>query len=144
MARLSILDRFRPVGAPGPAGPLGVPATTEAPFEAELAPVFAALSGDLETCRRLVDDARQEADGIVAEARARATAVVAEARLAQAAARAEAAEGIGKAADEQDARTLEAARAAADRLQAAGTARLAGTAQLVVDRLLADHLASRP
>ena len=44
MARLSILDRFRPVGAPGAAGPVGVPAADDQGPAAEVAPVFAALA----------------------------------------------------------------------------------------------------
>ena len=53
MALLSILDRFRPVGAPGPAGPVGVPPTDDQGPAAELAPAVgrqrAALQYLLET-----------------------------------------------------------------------------------------------
>lgn len=142
MARLSILDRFRPVGAPGPAGPVGVPSVDEPGHAAELAPVFAALAPDVESCRRLVDEAQQQAEDTMAGARADAAAIVAHARLGEAAARADAAAAIEQAASAQDERTLAAARTAAAQLQASGAARITDTVRLVVDRLLADQLAS--
>src|SRR5450756_2853427 len=77
MARLSILDRFRPVGAPGPAGLAGVPAADEQGPAAELAPVFAALAADVESCHRLVEEARQEADGALVRAHEQAAAILA-------------------------------------------------------------------
>src|SRR5674476_1314795 len=64
MARVNILDRFRPVGAPGPAGLAGVPAADEQGPAAELAPVFAALAADVESCHRLVEEARHWVDGL--------------------------------------------------------------------------------
>ena len=144
MARLSILDQFRSVGAPGPAGPVGVPAVDQPGHAAELAPVFAALAADVESCRRLVEEAQQQADDTLAGARADATAIIARARLEEAAARADATAAIEHAASAQDERTLEAARTAADRLQASGSARIPDTVRLVLDRLLADQLTPRP
>jgi len=144
MARLSILDQFRSVGAPGPAGPVGVPAVDQPGHAAELAPVFAALAADVESCRRLVEEAQQRADDTLADARADATAMIARARLEEAAARADAAAAIEHAASAQDERTLEAARTAAAALQASGSARIPDTVRLVLDRLLADQLTPRP
>jgi len=144
MARLSILDRFRPVGAPGPAGPVGVPAVDEPGHAAELAPVFAALAADVESCRRLVEDAQQQADRTRADARAEAAAIVARARRAEAAARSDAAATIERVATAQDEHTLEVARAAASALQESGSARIPDAVQAVIDRLLADVLATRP
>jgi vacuolar-type H+-ATPase subunit H len=142
MARASILDRFRPVGAPGPAGPAGIPAVDEPGHAAELAPVFAALAPELESCRRLVDEAQQQAEDTLADAQADAAAIVARARLAAASARADAYAVIEQAATEQDERTLAAACATASQLQASGAARIPGVVRRVIDRLLADRLAS--
>ena len=46
MARPNMLDRFR-AGAPGAAGPAGVPASDDLGPVAELSPVFSALSDDV-------------------------------------------------------------------------------------------------
>src|ERR1019366_3273449 len=62
MARPNILDRFRPVGAPGPAGPAGVPAADDQGPAVELAPVFDALAADVQACRTLVAEARRDAE----------------------------------------------------------------------------------
>jgi hypothetical protein len=45
-----ILQRFRPTGAPGAAASAGVPADRRARAEAELQPVFAALTATVDTC----------------------------------------------------------------------------------------------
>ncbi|HEX5332911.1 MAG TPA: hypothetical protein VFW79_09735 [Cellulomonas sp.] len=144
MARLSILDRFRPVGAPGPAGPVGVPAVDEPGHAAELAPVFAALTADVESCRRLVEEAQQQAEATLADARAEAAAIISRARLDEPAARADAAAAVEQAASADDERTLQTAHDAATALRESGSARLPAAVRLVVDRLLADQLASRP
>ncbi|CAN5375266.1 hypothetical protein BH11ACT1_BH11ACT1_23270 [soil metagenome] len=144
MARLSILDRFRPVGAPGPAGPVGVPAVDEPGHAAELAPVFAALAPDVESARRLIADAQQQADATLADARFDAAAILSRARRDEAAARADATATIEQAASAEDERMLETARAAAAALSVSGSARLPAAVHLVIDRLLADHLAGRP
>jgi vacuolar-type H+-ATPase subunit H len=142
MARLSILDRFRPVGAPGPAGPVGVPALEEPGHATELAPVFAALAPDVETCQRLVDEARRDAEADVSGARAEAAAIVACARIESEAVRADAAAAVARDAAERDEHTQEAARREADRLRATGTAGIPDAVRLVIDRLLADQLMS--
>jgi hypothetical protein len=142
MARVSILDRFRPVGAPGPAGPAGVPAVDEPGRAAELAPVFAALAPDVESCRRLVDEAQQQAEDTLARARADAAAIVARARLAEASVRADAAAAIEQAASAHDERALAAARTDAAQLWEGSSAQIPGAVRLVVDRLLADQLTS--
>src|SRR5665811_2240014 len=81
MARSNILDRFRPVGAPGPAGPAGVPAADDQGPAVELAPVFEALAADVQACRRLVDEARREAEAALSLAHERGAAIIAQARL---------------------------------------------------------------
>lgn len=142
MARLSILDRFRPVGAPGPAGAVGVPAADSRGHAAELALVFAALAPDVEACQRLVDEARKLAEDDTARARTAAAAIVARARLESDAARADAADLVEQATSERDMRTLETARREASRLRASGVARIPDTVGRVIDRLLADQLMS--
>lgn len=140
MARSSILDRFRPVGAPGPAGPVGVPSTDVPGYVTELAPVFAALATDIDRCRSEVRDAHRRADAAVAQARTEAAAEVARARLDATAARAAAAAAVTEAAALDDARMLATAREAAHAIGSSSTARLPGVVDQVVDRLLRDQL----
>ena len=142
MTRPNILDRFRPAGAPGPAGPVGVPAGGDQGPAVELAPVFAALAADVEVCRRLVDEARREADGVLARARERAAAIIAQARLDEGVERARAAERVEQAASALDARLLAHARREADDLEEARTALLPGTAGRVIGNLWSDQLRS--
>jgi hypothetical protein len=137
MARLSILDRFRPVGTPGAAGPAGVPAADDQGRAAELAPVFAALAGDVAACEALVEEARLSAEEHVAGARAQAAAIVAQARLDAGAARVRAAARIEQEASQQDAELLEQARQEAATLEKTGLARLPAVVSKVIDSLLA-------
>lgn len=137
MARLSILDRFRPVGAPGPAGPAGVPSSDAQGPAAELAPVFAALAGDVAACAALVEAARLDAERDVAQARAQAAAVVAKARLDAAAERAGAAAGVSQEASDRDAQQLAQARVEADVLRESGLARIPSVIDRVIETLLA-------
>lgn len=89
-AALDILRRFRPVAAPGPPAPAGVPADRRAEAEAELAVVFAALAPTLAEARRIREEGRavaearrrsgaDEAGRILADARARVDEVRVEA-----------------------------------------------------------------
>lgn len=142
MARSNILDRFRPAGAPGPAGPVGVPATGDQGPAVELAPVFAALGADVESCRRMVDEARREADGELSSAVEEAAAVIARARLDEGAERARAAARVEQAASAQDAQLLARARKDADDLERSRTALLPGLVRTVMDRLLSEQLTS--
>ena len=142
MARPNILDRFRPVGAPGPAGPAGVPVSDDQGPAAELAPVFAALAADVESCRKLVEEAQREADGQLARAHERAAAIIAQARLDAGAERAGAAARVELAAAEQDALLRAQALQKADDLEEAGTALLPGTVGRVIDKLWSEQLTS--
>jgi len=143
MVRINILDRFRPVGAPGPVGAAGVPAADDHGTVAELAPVFAALSADVESCRTLVEEARLEAEEALLRAHEQAAAVLAEARLDAAAERAEAVARVEQEAAEQDELLLAQARKKADDLEAAGMILLPGTVRKVIDTLLFRALAQR-
>jgi|BarGraIncu01121A_1022015.scaffolds.fasta_scaffold05228_3 vacuolar-type H+-ATPase subunit H len=142
MARLNILDRFRPVGAPGPAGPAGVPAADDQGPAAELAPVFAALAADVQSCRELVEEARREADETLSRAQEQAAAIIAQARLDAGAERARAAARVEQTASEQDALVLAQAHREADDLEEAGAAVLPGTVRRVIANLLSDQLTS--
>jgi len=144
MARSNILDRFRPAGAPGPAGPIGVPSTGDQGTAAELAPVFAALAADVESCRKMVDEARREADGTLSSALEEAAAIIAQARLDEGAERARAAARVEQAASAQDALLLARARKDAEDLERTRTALLPGTVRKVMDKLLSEQLASEP
>ncbi len=84
-----LLERFRPVGTPGPAAPVGVPADGKALLEAELAPILVELEETRRQCDQVQAAARARADRLLADARARAEAVVAQARLRADAARAD-------------------------------------------------------
>jgi vacuolar-type H+-ATPase subunit H len=136
MARLTILDRFRPVGAPGAAGPAGVPAADDQGRAAELAPVFAALAGDVAACAVTVAQARLSAEGEVASARTQAAAIVAQARLDAGAARVRAAARIEQETSERDAQLLEQARREASALEKNGLARIPAVVNKVIDSLL--------
>ena len=143
MARLSILDRFRPVGTPGAAGPAGVPALDDQGRAAELAPVFAALAGDVAACEALIEEARVSTEGDVARARADAAAIVARARLDARAARVRAAARIEKEASERDAKLLEQARHEASTLERTGLARIPAVVSEAIDNLLAPQSAEQ-
>jgi hypothetical protein len=89
-----LLTRFRPAGAPGPAGAAGVPADRRESAAAELAPVFATLAevdGECDRLRReAVEQAAQRQKAAVEQARV----LVARAREGAAAERAAAAARI--------------------------------------------------
>lgn len=142
MARSNILDRFRPAGAPGPAGPVGVPAFGERGIAAELAPVFDALAADAESCQKMVNEASREADRVLSGARERATAIMAQARLDEGAERARAAARVERAASARDDLLLAQARKDADDLERTRTALLPGTVRKVMDRLWSEQLTS--
>jgi len=140
MAQPSILDRFRPVGAPGAAGPAGVPASDDLGPAAELTPVFAALAADVESCRRLVEDARRDADRTLAKARDSADALVAQARLDAGAEQSRSAARVLDTASERDAQLLDRARQEAVDLKETGTARLPEAVRNIIETLLSEQL----
>jgi len=140
MVRSSILDRFRPVGAPGPAGPVGVPSTDVPGYVTELAPVFAALEADIDRERSEVQDAHERAAEILAHARSSAAAEIARARRDAAADRAAAAATVTEAAAHENALLLADAQEAAHALESSSATRLPIVARTVVERILRDHL----
>ncbi|QCO98241.1 hypothetical protein FCN77_11725 [Arthrobacter sp. 24S4-2] len=134
---MSILDRFRPVGAPGPAGPAGVPAADIQGPAVELAPVFAALADDVARCAALVDEARLSAEEDVARARTQAAAILSQGRLDAGVERAKAAARVEREASEQDAELLEQARQEAAALEESGLALMPAVVDKVIDTMLA-------
>lgn len=75
-----LLYRFRPAGAPGVAGPAGVPVDRVSDLAAELAPVLASVGPVQLRCAAMVAAARREAADVLAEESEAARAVVARAR----------------------------------------------------------------
>jgi vacuolar-type H+-ATPase subunit H len=98
----------------------------------------------VESCRKLVEEARQEADGALFRAHEQAAAIIAQARLDAGAERADAAARVQQAASEQDAQLLEQAGKEAGELEEAGTALLPATVRKVIDNLLSEQLTRRP
>ncbi len=143
MARMSVLDRFRPVGAPGPAGPAGVPAVDGQGPAMELAPVFAALAADVEANAMLVEGARRQAERDISAARTQADAVVSQARLDAGAARAGAAARVEREAGERDSLVVDQARLEAAALEATGLARIPAVVVNVIDILLGSRQAEQ-
>jgi len=136
MPHSNILDRFRPVGAPGPVGPAGVPAAGERGPSVELVPVFTALAPDIESARKLIEQSEKEAADIVRRAREQATALLAQAQLDSRSARAGAAARVAQANTDHDRALLANARNQADVLARTGTALLAEMTHGVIGRML--------
>ncbi|MDK1361050.1 hypothetical protein QNO00_12320 [Arthrobacter sp. zg-Y1219] len=142
MARNSLLDRFRPVGSPGPAGPAGVPATDDEGPEAELVPVFEALDPTIREAQELTNDASVRAADTVARARAQAAALVEQARIDSGAVRAAAAEKVSSEAEAADTEMLRQATEEAAELKERGEARMPELASVIVADLVQDLLGS--
>jgi hypothetical protein len=138
MPHSNILDRFRPVGAPGPVGPAGVPAAGERGPSVELVPVFTALAPDIESARNLIDQAEKEAADIVSRAREEASALLAQAQLDGRSARARAAARVAQDNTEHDQALLANARNQADALARTRAALLPEMTRTVIDRMLAE------
>ncbi|MBF4994965.1 hypothetical protein ITX31_12680 [Arthrobacter gandavensis] len=144
MARPTILDRFRPVGAPGPSGPAGVPSTDQEGPGAELLPVFAALQPDTDEGRARVEAAASQARKLIADAHGQADAEVAQARLDAGAVRARAAEEVTQQAAAADAELLARARNRADQLGQAAQERLPELAAKIAGSIFRDYLGGGP
>ena len=140
MARPNILDRFRPVGAPGPSGPAGVPSADVEGADAELLPVFEALQPDTEAARRHLEEASEQARTLLTDARRQADADVAQARLDSAAVRARAAEQVSREAAAQDQELLDRAQQRADGISAAAAGKLPPLARKIAASVVEDYL----
>jgi hypothetical protein len=132
-----LLQRLRPVGAPGAAGPVAVPIHAEDVLAAELEPLFDALEPVAAQCESIRAAAARSADEEIAAAQRDAERLIADATSRAPAERAAAAARIRQAADaEADAMTADADRAAA-RLTASGRQRLGELTDLIITHLRA-------
>ena len=143
MARNSLLDRFRPVGSPGPAGPAGVPAGDDQGPDAELVPVFEALDPTIRDSRELMKDSSKRAAETVAQARTRAAALVEQARMESGAVRARAAAEVSSTTQAADDRMLQEAAAEAAELKQRGESRVPELAAAIVADLVQDLLGNQ-
>lgn len=133
-----LLSRFRPAGAPGPAGAAGVPVDRRQALAAELAPVFAALAPVEAECERLRDGARRAAAAREAAAAEQARVMVAQARNEAPAQRAAAAAAVQEAAAAELAQLEANAAAEAEEVRRQTAQRLPGLVAQVVARVRAD------
>jgi flagellar biosynthesis/type III secretory pathway protein FliH len=133
-----LLDRFRPAGAPGPAGAAGVPADRQESAADELAPVFAALAEVEAECERIRREAAQAAAWRRAEAAEQARAVVAQARGRAASIRAAAATRIREDTAAELAQLAARTTAEADELRRRSARQQPQLVSIVVDRVRAE------
>jgi 3-hydroxyacyl-CoA dehydrogenase len=136
MSGTGILDRFRPIGAPGAAGSMGVPVSELRGAEAELAPVFAALASEWENADAVVAQATAAAAKARADAAERAADIVAAAQRSAPADQAAAAERIATAAAVADAQLQQAALVEAAAVRRKGARRLPALLRRTQDELL--------
>ena len=132
------LERLRPVGAPGAAGPAGVPADRSAEVAVELQPVFAALADVEAELRRERDAGREEAAQRRRRASERAAEILAGARGAAQAERAAVATTLRYQADAAAADAQAAAEREAAQIHRRAARRLPALVATVVDRVRAD------
>jgi len=104
----------------------------------ELVPVFTALAPDVESARKLIEQAEKEAADIVSRARDEASAQLAQAQLDSRSARAGAAARVAKDNTDHDEALLANARNQADVLARTATALLPEMTHTVIDRMLAE------
>ena len=112
-----LLYRFRPAGAPGVAGPAGVPVDRVSDLAAELAPVLASLAPVQQRCAEIVEAARQEAAEVLATESGTVRAVTARARAGFDAERAAAAAQVRQRWDREAGDLLSAADQEAGRIR---------------------------
>jgi len=132
---LDRLRRFRPVGAPGGAGPVGVPADRHSGVPTELVVLFEALDGVIAECREIRSRADQEAAELIGAAEREAAGLVASAAARAPAERAEAATLIASGGDAVVAHTRTAASAEAERLTRRGRQGMDELVDLILDRV---------
>ena len=140
-----VLERLRPVGAPGAAGPAGVPVDRRAEVAAELEPVFAALADTGSEVQRLLEAGAAEARRRRELASRRAAQILATARRDAQAERAQVAAGLRHQADVAAAEARAAAETEAERIRRGARRRLPSLVARVVERVRADlELAASP
>ncbi|HEU4947152.1 MAG TPA: hypothetical protein VFT31_08370 [Kribbella sp.] len=140
---LDRLRRFRPVGAPGGAGAVGVPVDARSGPPAELKPVFEALDPVIVECDRIRRQAERDAADLTAGADREAAGLVADARSRVAAERADAAAAIRLRGDAAAERVRTAADAEVERLIEHGRQQLDMLVGMVLDNLREEATADR-
>jgi hypothetical protein len=138
MVRPNILERFRPVGAPGAAGPAGVPSDDVRGPAWELAPLFDALRPDVEAAQTAIDIAVAAAQKSRRDAETRAAEIRTEASLEAKAARAGAASRVARAAEHADAEYAARAETTGAALAEAAAEQLESVAAHVLTALMTD------
>ncbi len=133
-----VLDRLRPVGSPGAAAPAGVPVDRRAGLEAELAPVFAALTGVEDECRRIRSAAAAEAARRRQSGIDRARDVLSQARLDVRAERAGAAAELRRRAETVAAELQAQADHEAEEIRQRADRQLPNTVAMVLSRVRDD------
>lgn len=141
-----LLQRFRPLGAPGAAAPSGVPADRRAERDRELQPVFDALVDVQEEVGRIRAAATAQAHVRGEQAEQQAAALLRTARRDAATARAEAAAAAAARVEEESRRVLAEAEADAAVVVRRAEERYAGLVDRVVHgvRAAADQRTPRP
>lgn len=129
------LSRFRPAGAPGAAARAGVPVDRERELEAEVIPVLTLLDGTRDDCTAIIGQARRDADGITASARAEAAAIRADGDQRASAARNEAARRLADAAAADAAAMVAAAQRQQARIGELARARMPAMVTLGVEEI---------
>lgn len=129
-----LLHRFRPAGAPGSAGPRGVPADRAVELVDELAPVFARLEDTERACDLVRARADADAAALAARCAEQARTILAQADADAGAERADAAARLLAAVRTEHATTLAAAEGEAAAVRRRAAARQA----VVVDRVVAE------
>jgi vacuolar-type H+-ATPase subunit H len=135
---LDRLRRFRPIGAPGGAGPVGVPVDRRNGAPTELVAVFDALDGVIAECRQIRTQAEQDAAALIGAAQREAAGLVASATARTAAERAEAAAAITAGGDALAAQTRTTASDEAGLLTRRGRQRMDALVALIVERIRDD------
>ncbi len=141
MTLSDLLQRLRPAGAPGPAGPVAVPTEDEDAAAAELAPVFEVLAPVLAEYEAIRSAAEEEAEEEIARGHRDAARLVAEASERSSAERAAAATRVRRSGDVAADALLADAEAAAERLRREGRGRLGELTERVVANVRASATA---
>lgn len=143
MALQDLLNRLRPAGAPGPAGPVAVPAEEEDREAAELAPVFTALAETVDDTEAVRAAGADRAAAITAEAEKEAAALVANATSRAPGERAAAAARVHEAGDDEAAALLTEAKRQAAQLKADSGQHMDELTEIVIANLRA-RIAAEP
>lgn len=135
MLARDVLQRFRPAGAPGPAGPVGVPGDAARRRARELDLVFEALAPTVAECQAIREAGEREAADLEQRAEQDVHRIAVEARLRAAEQRVDAAARMRQDADRQAEEAIGTARREAAELLARGEPRIDALAARVVARV---------